>query len=540
MSELTSFGSKLVFVANDGTHGSQVWVSDSTLGGTQMLTTVNDTASSGSSYVSGANPSSLTVVGGKLYFIAYTPSTSTNPSYIQGLWSSDGTPGGTTVFETIPTFTFPGQTFAATGELSNLTSVGSNIYFSVTYYNYNGGANVGHAELWTSDGTAANTAVVPVPATGSPFTKLSNFNAVGSLLLFEAVGSAGDTELWESNGTTTGTTLLKILNPSGENSSYYNYGYSGGGSLVANGVLYFSSNDGTHGNELWQSDGTAAGTYLVDDINPGAASSNPTPLAVLSGQLVLLANDGTHGSELMKVVTSSQTAPPGLVSIPTQQITVGQTLTLDVSPYAYDPNSPALPLSYTLGADAPAGASIDSTTGVLTWATTTESAATNTFTVVVSDDSNPALTATQTFTVDVDPVNPPSFATIPQQNVGVGHTFTLDVSQFASDPNYPPFPLTYSLGSGASGAVINPSTGVLTWATAANQATGLNSFTVIVSDPSNPALTATQTFNVSVNTVYPPYIPTIPVQGVNIGQTLTVDLASYAYDSQLAGLAADL
>ena len=531
VSELTSFGSKLAFVANDGTHGSQVWVSDSTLGGTQMLTTVNDTASSGSSYVSGAVPSSLTVVGGKLYFIAYTPSTSTNPSYIQGLWSSDGTPGGTTEFETIPTFTFPGQTFAATGYLSNLTSVGSDLLFSVTYNYYNGITNVGDAELWTSDGTAANTAVVPVPATGSPFTKLSNFNAVGSLLLFEAVGSAGDTELWESNGTTTGTTLLKILNPSSENSNNYSYGYSGGGSLVANGVLYFSSNDGTHGNELWQSDGTAAGTYLVDDINPGPASSNPTPLAVLNGQLVVLANDGTHGSQLMKVVASSQTVPPGLVSIPTQQIPVGQTLTLDVSPYAYDPNSPALSLSYTLGVGAPAGASIDSTTGILTWATAANQATgPNSFTVIVTDNSNPALTATQTFTVDVDPVNPPSLATIPPQNVGVGHTFTLDVSQFASDPNYPPFPLTYSLGAAPSGAVINPSTGVLTWATAANQATGPNSFTVTVSNSSNPALTATQTFIVSVNTVYPPYIPTIPVQGVNIGQTLTVDLASYAYD----------
>ncbi len=312
----------------------------------------------------------------------------------------------------------------------------------------------------------------------------------------------------------------------------------GGGSLVANGVLNFSSNDGTHGNELWQSDGTAAGTYLVDDINPGAASSDPTPLAVLSGQLVLAANDGTHGSELMKVVASSQTAPPGLVSIPTQQITAGQTLTLDVSPYSYDPNSPALPLSYTLGAGAPAGASIDSTTGVLTWATTANQATgPNSFTVTVSDNSIPALTATQTFTVDVDPVNPPSLATIPPQNVGVGHTFTLDVSQFASDPNYPPFPLTYSLGAGApAGASIDPTTGVLTWPTAANQVTGPNSFTVTVSDKSNPSLTDTQTFIVSVNPVYPPYIPTIPVQGVNIGQSLTVDLASYAFDSNSPAL----
>ena len=68
VSELTALGGKLVFVANDGTHGSQVWASDGTPGGTQMLTTVNDTANTGSSVVSGADPGSLTVVGGKLYF----------------------------------------------------------------------------------------------------------------------------------------------------------------------------------------------------------------------------------------------------------------------------------------------------------------------------------------------------------------------------------------------------------------------------------------------------------------------------------------
>ena len=99
--------------------------------------------------------------------------------------------------------------------------------------------------------------------------------------------------MWKSNGTEAGTTLLKVINPTGQDYGYY--GYESSNVVVANGVLYFSANDGSHGQELWRSDGTSAGTFMVDDISPGASSSNPVPLAIVNGQVVLEANDGTHG-----------------------------------------------------------------------------------------------------------------------------------------------------------------------------------------------------------------------------------------------------
>lgn len=39
------------------------------------------------------------------------------------------------------------------------------------------------------------------------------------------------------------------------------------------GTLYFTAEDGNTGRELWRSDGTAAGTMLVKDIDPGPAGS---------------------------------------------------------------------------------------------------------------------------------------------------------------------------------------------------------------------------------------------------------------------------
>ena len=41
------------------------------------------------------------------------------------------------------------------------------------------------------------------------------------------------------------------------------------------GVAVFAADDGTHGEEPWRSDGTPAGTYLLDDVNPGRDSSDP-------------------------------------------------------------------------------------------------------------------------------------------------------------------------------------------------------------------------------------------------------------------------
>ncbi|MEL7053646.1 MAG: DUF4347 domain-containing protein, partial [Cyanobacteria bacterium J06588_5] len=58
------------------------------------------------------------------------------------------------------------------------------------------------------------------------------------------------------------------------------------------GKLFFNADDGVNGDELWVSDGTAAGTQLVADINPGSGDSNPGIFTEFDDKLFFGANSG--------------------------------------------------------------------------------------------------------------------------------------------------------------------------------------------------------------------------------------------------------
>jgi ELWxxDGT repeat protein len=67
--------------------------------------------------------------------------------------------------------------------------------------------------------------------------------------------------------------------------------------LAVGNTVYFSALDATHGEELWRSDGTPAGTTLVADIEPGTASSSPQDLKVMGGKLYFTAHRRDTGRE---------------------------------------------------------------------------------------------------------------------------------------------------------------------------------------------------------------------------------------------------
>jgi len=77
---------------------------------------------------------------------------------------------------------------------------------------------------------------------------------------------------------------------------------------------------------------------------------------------------------------------------------------------------------------------------------------------------------------------------------------SLSVTAVAHDPDLPSNQLSFSLEAGApTGAMIDPSTGELTWTPQAGDAGTINTITVLVADDGSPEASDTRSFVVSVD-----------------------------------------
>jgi hypothetical protein len=110
--------------------------------------------------------------------------------------------------------------------------------------------------------------------------------------------------------------------------------------------------------------------------------------------------DGSlYATGMVSITVLPVNDPPVLAMISNQTILAGRTLVVTNS--ASDADVPAQTLTYSL-LSAPAGVSIDTNSGVLTWRPTiAQSPAMQTVQLVVSDSGVPDMSATQGFTVTV-------------------------------------------------------------------------------------------------------------------------------------------
>ena len=145
------------------------------------------------------------------------------------------------------------------------------------------------------------------PGTSGALQDFSRLTAAGNAVYTTANDGTTGWELWKTDGTAAGTVLVKDILPGAASSEPRQL-------MAAGNLAYFSANDGS-GSELWKSDGTAAGTSKVIGLN-GSSGSSPQPLFAKGSTLYFTATDAGTGNELWK----------------TDGTTAGTTLLKDIAP----------------------------------------------------------------------------------------------------------------------------------------------------------------------------------------------------------------
>jgi len=282
-----AYKDKVYFTAKDNNHGQELWVSDGTVAGTKMFADLY-------TGTTGSFPQNLTVVNNKLIFIA------ANADGDRRLYATDGTLAGTVVIRNNYNDNFNGA--------PNFVTLNNTILFRG-----DDGSNTGYG-LFISDGTAAGTALLK--GDFNPVNSAGNSVQLNNKVYFSGDDNAHGIELWASDGTAAGTYLVKNISPDPGGGVYASSGPQG--FCVYKNKVYFSANDGTHGQELWVTDGTEANTVMVKDVQPGSNGSLPYHSIVYNdklyfitwGQYQLWVTDGTEANtrEVAPVSESSQFA----------------------------------------------------------------------------------------------------------------------------------------------------------------------------------------------------------------------------------------
>ncbi len=291
---LTRAGSNLFFLASDGVHGEELWITDGTVTGTHM---VQDFCPG---TCSGASGAVLVPIGGTLFLNAFANG---NPQ----LWRIDGTAAGTRKLTDFRAggvelrgrqdlavsgnrVYFPAQQNVATGlwvvegtkaprlvasidreepssNPAEFTALRDRVLFVA--------GDVAQRNLWETDGTAAGTSQVTV----TPFDSATGLTPAGDALLFQAI-TDGVYSLWRTDGTTSGTAALVTDR------------FTGNPTAFAGAAFFFSwtTDSPASPKELWRSDGTAAGTGPVATVST-ASGVFPSALAVVDHEMYFVTSD---------------------------------------------------------------------------------------------------------------------------------------------------------------------------------------------------------------------------------------------------------
>ena len=307
-----SLQEKVFFPALEASSGVEMWVSDGTAAGTELLADACPGECSSRLQFLGTG-------GGGVFWVAES-------SVFQNLlWWSDGTRAGTR-----PLRRDVLRVKETAGDSVSFAFVGGVLFFQ-------GCALTGECDLWRSDGTEAGTRpVLPAPLLES----VSGLQAVGTTVFFFA--SSVNPDLWKTDGTEAGTRFVKRLDffprltaatadrfyflvptmdeglengealwvSDGTEAGTRQLAFFPGDDLSSSGIewlkpvgrrLYFAAFHPLHGSEIWRSDGTPQGTVRVTDFvyrNPFLGALQPWQVEEVGDRVVFLATSGLSDIKL--------------------------------------------------------------------------------------------------------------------------------------------------------------------------------------------------------------------------------------------------
>ncbi|MFN8642748.1 MAG: hypothetical protein U0802_14255 [Candidatus Binatia bacterium] len=329
--ELTRLGQRLLFSADHPESGRELWASDGTAAGTRLVKNINQMPSEFGGDLD-SSPAQLTDIGGVVLFSAEPLSGG------RALWRSDGTPDGTYQISPVQAESAAGGGFAVldgtaiflghegtaptrlwrsdgsaagTYAIAEVGAVAERsdgprpivVWRDAAYFLSRSGPQAPWS-LWRSDGTGGGTGpVVDLAAAGSPANPLTGNELVAARdQLFFTLWQGAANKLWRSDGTAAGTRLVRDLHPEPPRTIRVDIRDL---TPFGDGVA-FAGSDAAHGCEMWISDGSAAGTIMLSDVDSTAIACGyadffdgpgPQGVAVAGERLFFIDDDGIVGRE---------------------------------------------------------------------------------------------------------------------------------------------------------------------------------------------------------------------------------------------------
>ncbi len=308
-------GEQMYFVATTETGFREVWTTDGTTDGWQMLLQVEEDGST--------ELEQIVELNGEAYFI--------ESRFSEGrtLWKTDGTVAGTEPVDVFPNPPrvprFDVQLYEASDQLFAIAE-----------------AENGNVEVYRIDGSPGGAVQVVPDAFGG--MRLLRFSAAvfGNELIFQRdTETGGSAELWITDGSLEGTRHILDASDDGirfigsaadqfyfalDNESLWVTDGTKAGTTSISDVainswdlasyatddgIFFAGTSDESGSELWFSDGTAEGTHEFADILPGPLGSEPSSITSVDGMLLVGVNDDGFGGGVVEIPLLEKSPMPG-------------------------------------------------------------------------------------------------------------------------------------------------------------------------------------------------------------------------------------